>query len=122
MRQWLRAASTLDKVSTRNVLSPLLWLDALMLICIAAAGHFLPTYVMVWLMVLLSVVFLVTIAAYLYFAWTAPDLLRSESFSLRQSALDICGSRDVSGEDLSLILNADQVSAQAYMEDKSHGA
>lgn len=89
-----------------------------MLLVMVAGSKFLPAWAIVWLLVLISVFGVTILVAYIIFALRDPNLLRSEEFSLKQSALDICGSSEASGEELSRIIYAEQVSPMAYLEDK----
>ncbi|SFM34668.1 hypothetical protein SAMN05216573_10192 [Bradyrhizobium sp. Rc3b] len=72
-----------------TVLQTLSWMMVLLITALVASGiAHVSEWLLVLLAVLLSINFLVFILAYLYFAKTNPEFLRSEQFAIRKLEIE----------------------------------
>lgn len=83
-----RHQSSIERISVQNVMNPILWLCGLVTIpsIIAIGATESPHWV---LFVLALAPVFVTLLAFIYFMFKAPDRLQSESYQLRKQALEL---------------------------------
>ncbi len=78
----VRADAVIERVSTKSILNPLLWLCAIILLTGIPAVCLLAGVPQVLLMLLIAFVVVVTIAAYFMWSFKDPDRLQSEDYQL----------------------------------------
>jgi len=93
--------------SKSTILKPLTWFISLLLAAIIALSYTKAnSWLIVFLVILISIAFIVFIMAYIYCLFKNPDALRSETFSIQKMAIE----KGVFG---------DNISGTFLLEDKS---
>ncbi|MBB3980990.1 hypothetical protein GGR44_000621 [Sphingobium fontiphilum] len=113
------SAETVDRVSTKNVLAPGLWILGVLCLVVFPAAIFLPPWAAVTGIIFVGVTLAVVLGLFVYHSVRDPALLRSEEFVLRQTALQIYGSKETGAEDIARIVNAAPVTSIAFLEAQS---
>lgn len=88
IRTATRSQSSIERVSVKNALNPVLWICGLVSVPAIVALGFSPNPS--WVLGALALVpVAVALFSFLFFMFTAPDRLQSESFQLRKQALEL---------------------------------
>lgn len=81
-------AAAAKQVATRNILAPLLWMDAIVCLPAIVGLPFAPALLLPWLLGLALVPPAFTLAAYTYWTFKDPDRLQSEPYLLEKRWFD----------------------------------
>lgn len=109
----------LDKVETKSVLSPGLWLVAA---CFGAAvpiSIFGPFWAAIVIWVITTIVVLGTFGIFIFHSVKNPTLLRSEEYSLKSQALAIYGDGSKSPKEIAGILSSPSINTSGFIEGKA---
>jgi hypothetical protein len=88
IRTGTRSQSSIERVSVKNALNPVLWICGLVSVPAILALGFAPNPSWVHITLALAPVS-VALFSFLYFMFKEPDRLQSESFQLRKQALEL---------------------------------
>lgn len=88
IRTGARQQSSIERVSVKNALNPVLWVCGLIAVPAMVTLGFAPSPSWVHVSLALGPVG-VALFAFLYFMFADPDRLQSESFQLRKQALEL---------------------------------
>ena len=110
IRTGARQQSSIERVSVKNALNPVLWVCGLIAVPAMVTLGFSPNPS--WVHITLALVpVAVALFAFLYFMFTDPDRLQSESFQLRKQALELIEEKGslavVEGTSIEVISNPD---------------
>ncbi len=110
IRTGARQQSSIERVSVKNALNPVLWVCGLIAVPAMVTLGFSPNPS--WVHITLALVpVAVALFAFLYFMFTDPDRLQSESFQLRKQALELIEEKGslavVEGSSIEVISNPD---------------
>jgi hypothetical protein len=104
----------IEKVATKNAMSPGLWLCGISCVSIIPALYFVPQWAAICLIILLALVILSILGVFVMHSIRNPNLLRSEEFALKQQALNIYGDGKKPAEELSKIVSAPNITIPQY--------
>ena len=103
---------TSAKLATRSVMSPGLWLIALVGIPCVSGAVVAQGWIEFWLLAIFTVLSIGTFSIFVMHSLKNPTLLQSEDYLLKRDAMTIYGSSSYSGEEIVSIINSENASKQ----------